>query len=64
MIEGQVFRTKVIAAVLTLEAIAQEDIKTGEGWPAVKLHILLHCDDAGQLLVIPDGRRRARREGA
>src|SRR3546814_2822192 len=48
MVEGQVLRPEVVATVLALEGVAQEDVKSGEGGAAVQADVLLQRDHAGQ----------------
>src|SRR3546814_6555815 len=48
MVEGQILGAEVVAAVLALEGVAQEDIESGEGRTAVQADVLLQRDHAGQ----------------
>ena len=48
VIEGQLLGAMVLAAVLAVEQVAQEDIEAGEGRPAVQVDVFLERDDAGQ----------------
>src|SRR5690606_20788152 len=45
VVEGQILMS---AAILALEAVAQEDVEAGEGRMPRGLHIALEADDAGQ----------------
>src|SRR5260370_5416442 len=48
VIEGQIVRRVRLAAILTAEAVAQEDVEPGESGTARGGNVFLQRDDAGQ----------------